>query len=144
MSDSQRFERHARWNPLFHFIASPILLVNLVMAVNALARAPGAATAWGAILAFGLYIGVAAGRTQALTVQNRLIRLEERLRLQRLLPAEMQGDIDALGVRELIALRFASDAELPALVRRVRTGEFSSPKEIKRAVREWRPDHLRA
>ena len=144
MSVSQRFESHTRWNPLFHFIASPILLVNFLMAINALIRTPGTATAWGALFAFGLYIGVATGRTQAITVQNRLIRLEETLRLQRLLPAEMHGDIAALGVRDLIALRFASDAELPELVRRVRAGEFSSPKEIKRAIKLWRPDDLRA
>jgi len=143
MADSQRFENHTRWNPLYHFIAAPILLANVVLAVGALVRAPSGGTAWGALFAFGLFIGVATGRTQALTVQNRLIRLEERIRLQRLLPVEMHADIPALGDRELIALRFASDAELPELVRRVRRGEFASPKEIKRAIAHWRPDSVR-
>lgn len=143
MADSQRFENHTRWNPLYHFIAAPILLTYFILAIVALVRAPSGTTAWGALFAFGLYIGVATGRTQALTVQNRLIRLEERLRLERLLPAEMRADIQLLGDKELVALRFASDAELPELVRRVRRGEFASPKEIKRAVTEWRPDTLR-
>lgn len=143
MAHSQRFENHTRWNPLYHFIASPILLANVVVAMVALVRTPSLGTAWGALFAFGLFIGVATGRTQSLTVQNRLIRLEERLRLERVLPEEMRADIAALGEKELIALRFASDAELPELVRRVRRGEFASPREIKRAITEWRPDTLR-
>ncbi len=141
---SQSFERHTRWNIPFHFIASPLLLVNVYLHARDLMRAPSTSTAWGTALAFAIWLGIALGRSQAVTVQDRLIRLEETLRLQRLLPPEDQAGIAALDRRQLIALRFASDGELPSLYRRVRNGEFANPKEIKRAITTWRPDTLRA
>ncbi|MEP7383662.1 MAG: DUF6526 family protein [Gemmatimonadota bacterium] len=140
---SQSFESHTRWNIPFHFIASPLLLANVYLHARDLVRVPSASTAWGTALAFAIWLGIALGRSQAVTVQDRLIRLEERLRLQRLLPPEDQSGIAALDRRQLIALRFASDDELPALYRRVRNGEFANPKEIKRAITTWRPDTLR-
>jgi hypothetical protein len=76
-------------------------------------------------------------------VQNREIRLEMRLRLREVLPTALAPRIRELSVKQLIALRFASDAELPALVERVLGGEFAKPKEIKAAVKDWQPDHLR-
>ncbi|MCC6316700.1 MAG: hypothetical protein IT361_03325 [Gemmatimonadaceae bacterium] len=143
MRPTQTIENHVRWNPLYHFVALPILLVNIVVAGVALVRQPGAASAWAAVVAFATMLGIGLARAQALTVQNRVIRLEERLRLRALLPAADHPAVDALRVRDLIALRFASDAEVPALFRRVLTGEFARPSDIKKAVREWRPDHLR-
>ena len=97
----------------------------------------------GALSAIAIWLGISLGRTQALTAQDRIIRLEETLRLQRLLAAELHGDIDKLARKEFIALRFASDAELPDVFRRVRKGEFATPKEIKAAIKQWRPDSLR-
>ena len=79
----------------------------------------------------------------ALTVQNRVIRLEEELRLHRLLP-ERHEDIEELTLDQLIAIRFASGLEVPHLVDRVTRGEITTQDEIKRAVQHWRPDHLRA
>lgn len=140
----QSFERHTRWNIPFHFIASPLLLVNVYLQVRDLVRAPSASTAWGAALAFAIWLGIALGRSQAITVQDRLIRLEESLRLQRLLPPDEHAGISSLDRRQFIALRFASDDELPALYRRVRNGEFAKPTDIKRAITNWRPDTLRA
>ena len=144
MTDSrQNFANHARFNPWYHFVALPILVANLVVATVVFFRQPGAWTAWSVVVALGVGIGIGVARSQALTVQNRLIRLEERQRLRSLLPLEDHAAIDTLRVRDLIALRFASDAEVPALFKRVVAGEFSKPKEIKQAVRDWRPDHLR-
>ena len=97
----------------------------------------------GALSSLAIWLGISLGRSQALTAQDRIIRLEESLRLRRLLPAELHADIDKLARKEFVALRFASDAELPELFGRVRTGEFATPKEIKLAIRQWRPDHLR-
>jgi hypothetical protein len=77
-------------------------------------------------------------------VQDRVIRLEESLRLSRLLPPELQSRIDELRVRHLVALRFASDGEVTDLVRRVLGGELTTPDAIKRSIKVWRPDHLRA
>jgi hypothetical protein len=83
-------------------------------------------------------------RAFAVTVQDRVIRLEMRLRLERVLPAELKARIPELGVRQLVALRFASDAELPALVREVLDGKTTRPKDIKLKIRDWQGDHLRA
>jgi hypothetical protein len=141
---SQSFESHTRWYPLYHFIASPILLASVVVAINQMVRNPSGGTLWGVLLSIGIFTGVAAARVQALTVQNRLIRLEETLRMQRVLPAEQQGEIAKLSVKQFVALRFASDEELPILVRRVLAGELASQKAIKRAIKSWRPDVLRA
>lgn len=142
-TSTQNLSNHTRWNPLYHFVAAPILFANVVVSTVTFVRAPGTWTAWGAVVAFGVAIGVAIARSQALTVQNRLIRLEERQRLRAILPVEDHPAIDKVRVRDLIALRFASDSELPALFKRVAAGEFSKPKEIKQAVKVWRPDHLR-
>ena len=141
---TQSFESHTRWFPPYHFIAAPILIASVYLAATRVAENPTAQTIWGLVLTVGIFVGIAVTRVQVLAVQNRLIRLEETLRLQRLLPAAQQGDIAALTVRDLIALRFASDEEIPELVRRVRAGEFRSPKELKRAIKNWRPDFLRA
>lgn len=140
----QTFANHARFNPWYHFVAIPILLINIVIATTGAIRQPNLATVWGVIVALGIGIGIAVARSQALTVQNRIIRLEERQRLRSLLPAEDHAAIDALRVRDVVALRFASDSEVPALFHRVVTGEFAKPRDIKQAVKDWRPDHLRA
>ncbi len=141
---TQSFESHTRWFPPYHFITQPILAGILVVAFRQLALHPSGATLWSAIAALGVVTGIVFSRVQTITVQNRVIRLEETLRMQRLLPAAQQGDIAKLSVSDFIALRFASDAELPELVQRVVNGEFSKPKEIKRAIKQWRPDFLRA
>jgi hypothetical protein len=84
------------------------------------------------------------GRMFALKVQDRVIRLEERLRLERLLPAELKSRIRELTCSQLIGLRFASDAEVPELARKVLTDKIAERKAIKQMVKSWRPDELRA
>ena len=140
----QSFEKHAQWTPIYHFVASPLVLFYTVYALKNLAMAPSAATAWSAAFAVGVMAAVWSARIMAITVQNRVIRLEMRLRLREVLPAELAKRIPELTVRQLIALRFASDAELPALVERTLKGEFANGKEIKRAVTNWQSDYLRA
>ncbi|HEX4936895.1 MAG TPA: DUF6526 family protein [Gemmatimonadaceae bacterium] len=140
----QTYANHTRWLVPYHFIVSPLLLINLGVAVTSAIRHPGVTTAWGAVVAFAILLGIGLARVQALTVQDRLIRLEETLRLQRLLPAEEHGEIGALTRRQFVALRFASDAELPALFRRVRRGELADAKAIKQAITTWRADEFRA
>jgi len=138
----QDYATHRRFNPLYHFIAFPILAANLVITGIHLFRAPDAGTGWSFVVAFGLLAMLGVGRTQALMTQDRVIRLEERLRLQALAPA-FAGQIEKLDKHQVAALRFASDAELPELARRVFAGEFASGREIKRAVTSWRADHMR-
>ncbi|GLC24174.1 DUF6526 family protein [Roseisolibacter agri] len=141
---SQDYATHRRWNPLVHFVLTPLLIANIVVAGRALVRAPSAGTAWAATMAVALLLLSYAAREQALAVQNRVIRLEMALRLARVLPADLAARIDELRVGQLIGLRFASDAELPALVRQCLAGELRGADAVKRAVRDWQPDTLRA
>jgi hypothetical protein len=96
------------------------------------------------VFAIGILLAVLAMRTMALTVQDRLIRLEMRLRLRALLPAGQHGDIERLSVRQMVALRFAADAELASLVQRVLSGELAGDKAIKGAIKDWQADWQRA
>lgn len=141
---SQSYANHTRWLVPYHFVVAPILIVHVGLTIRDAVRTPSAATAWGAVVALAIFLGIGFARSQALTVQDRVIRLEETLRLQRLLPAEEHGEIAKLTRRQFVALRFASDAELPALFRRVRKGELTDGKAIKQAVTAWRADELRA
>jgi hypothetical protein len=139
----QSFEQHARYITWFHFVCGPILVINLVWAGYHLVREPSGPTVMSTLVAFALAQLFYYSRAQPLTVQNRLIRLEERLRMQRLLPAAMQDRIKEFTPRQLIALRFASDAELPELARRVLDEQIEGQTEIKKLIRQWRPDYLR-
>jgi len=140
----QTFKKHVRWLPLFHFFVMPILLVNVVLAVRHLFQMPTLGTTWGVLFAIGLLGLGFLSRIQALTVQDRLIRLEERLRMQQILPADLHPQINTLSHRQLVALRFAGDEELADLVREVLAGRLTTPKDIKMRVRNWRADWLRA
>ncbi len=145
MSDAahQGYANHARYVPAYHFVLFAILLVNLVWSVLQLVRAPAFGTTVGALLAAGLVIIAWYLRAFATKVQDRVIRLEEALRYQRVLPPELQARAAALTVRQIVSLRFASDAELPALVQRA-LDEKLGGKAIKLAIKTWRPDFLRA
>lgn len=141
---SQSFANHARWNPLYHFVASPLTGLYAIYAAYRAFSAPSADTIIHALWALGLSAATLSARAMALTVQNRLIRLEMRLRLKDVLSGDLLARSRKLTVRQLIALRFASDAELPALVERTLSGEFAKPRDIKRAITDWQPDYLRA
>lgn len=144
MSDTQTYANHTRYSPLFHFVASPILFGNLLLTGWWLYREPSLITAWAFVLAIGLEALLLVSRLMALRVQDRLIRLEESLRLARVLPPEMQGAITALRARHFVALRFAPDEELAGLVRRIQAGELDDQKSIKLAIRNWKADTFRA
>lgn len=142
---TQDFSNHKRHFPLFHFIASPLLAVYVVYSIYALVRAPSLATAMDVVLAAGVTAALFASRLMVLTVQNRVIRLEMTMRLQRVLGAAAAADALAkLSLGRLLALRFASDAELPVLITRVLSQELSTNLQVKQAIREWQPDLLRA
>jgi len=144
-NETQNFGNHRRNYPLYHFVAAPLLAIYLVYAVWGLVRAPALPTAMNVVLAAGLVAMLFASRIMALTVQNRVIRLEMTLRLQRVLgPAAAADALARLPVGRLIALRFASDAELPGLIARVLSQELTTNTEVKQAIREWQPDLLRA
>jgi hypothetical protein len=122
----------------------PVLLVNFLNTGRHLFQQMTLHNLWEVVFALGLLALGLFSRVQTLTVQDRVIRLEERLRLRQLLPADLHGHIDTLTHRQLVALRFASDQELADLVREVIAGQLATPKDIKLRVRNWRPDFLRA
>jgi hypothetical protein len=140
----QSYANHTRFEPFYHFIASPIALLNLVIQVRHAYYYQSRYAWWNVVFAIGFAALVASARLMALAVQDRLIRLEMRLRLREVLPASMHGDIGRLATKQLVALRFASDAELPELVRRTLNGEFANQKAIKLAIKDWQADWLRA
>lgn len=138
----QTKENHARFHPPFHFVFVPTVAVLLVIAIYELIRSPGLVTAAQVLLV--LVVGEAGtlARIYALKVQDRVIRLEERLRLASLAPNHAIATMNALSERQLIALRFASDEELPALAARA-AADNMDPKIIKAAIMKWRPDYWR-
>ena len=136
----QNYANHRMFVPGFHFVAVGLLVLNLIWTVYRLFSGagmplPDRVMAFLLAVALGLLAWYA--RTFPLKVQDRVIRLEERLRLEQLLPAELRP-------RQLLGLRFASDEELPALARKVLDERIASADEIKKLVRSWRADHLRA
>jgi uncharacterized protein DUF6526 len=141
---TQNFKNHAKVVPAYHFVALPILVLNFVWTLKVAIKVQS----FGSIVAFlvsvALIIMFFCARRFALAVQDRVIRLEMRLRLQGVLPADLQTSIPVLTVAQLVALRFASDAELPGLVRKVLNDKIEDRKAIKQMIQNWQPDHLRA
>jgi hypothetical protein len=139
----QTYKNHTRLLPAFHLFVIPVLLLNLLNSVRHVWLLPTRGTAFQMIVAAALLVLGFLSRTQALTVQDRVIRLEMRLRLRQVLPQDLQRHINDLSHRQLIALRFASDDELPALVRDIVAGRLTTSKEIKTRVKTWQADWLR-
>ena len=140
---TQTFASHRRFIPMWHFFALPVLVANVFVIGIRLGRDPNFANAWALAVWVALAIGIFVSRTMPLRAQDRIIRLEERIRLERLLPAELRGRIGELTPTQLIGLRFAPDDEVPDLTRRILGGELKTHGDIKAAVRNWRPDELR-
>jgi len=141
---TQSLSTHRRLFAPFHLFVLPVLLVNLLNALRHIWLAPGLSTAWTAVVAVALLMLAILSRVQTLTVQDRVIRLEMRLRLRAVLPPELQARIPELSRQQLVAMRFASDAELPELTREVLGGNLATPNAIKARVRDWQADWLRA
>ena len=145
MADSgQTYKNHIRFFPLFHYFVLPLMLLNVIVRGYQLYRVQTRHDVWELIIAIGLFGLALSARVMALAVQDRVIRLEMRLRLREILPADLQPRINDLTCDHLCGLRFASDAELPALVRKVLAGELSDRKDIKKSVTQWQGDYLRA
>ncbi len=141
---TQNLSNHAKFVPLFHFVAVPILLVNLFETAYRAVLNPSWNLILPALVAFALVLLAFLARTFALKVQDRVIRLEMRLRMRELLPADLAARIPEFTAGQLVALRFAGDAELPGLARKVLDDRMENRKAIKEMVKDWQADHLRA
>ena len=141
----QNYSNHTKFVPAFHFFVLPVLVLNISWAVHrwkmSLWSVDGAISV---LTSVALVIGFLFARLFALSVQDRVIRLEERLRCERLLPQDLQSRVAEFEPAQLVALRFASDAELPGLARKVLDEKLKDRKAIKRLIKAWRPDYLRA
>jgi hypothetical protein len=140
---AQELGTHRRWVPAWHFFTVPVLVGNVVVVVVKFVRDPTINNGWLFLVALALLIGIVLSRNMPLRAQDRIIRLEERIRLQRVLPADLRGRIDDLTADQLIGLRFAPDDEIPELARRTLSGDLKTRDDIKGAIKNWRADHMR-
>ncbi|MFY9689694.1 MAG: DUF6526 family protein [Candidatus Acidiferrales bacterium] len=141
---TQNLENHAKTVPAFHFFVLPILLLDIISQIVRVFRVPGYGTVLSLLVAIALLLLALTARMFAMTVQDRVIRLEMQLRLQQLLPQDLRPRIPEFTVSQLVSLRFASDAELPDLARKVLDEKLNDRRAIKKLIRNWQPDFLRA
>jgi hypothetical protein len=139
---AQTVSNHARLDPLFHFFVIPVFGLTLVVAVVDVVRHPSLWTAWTVVFLAAAVVAVFKIRLYALRVQDRVIRLEERLRLSALLNEPLRSRIGELTEGQLIGLRFASDGELPGLVAKT-LDEKLSRADVKKAIQVWQADYWR-
>jgi Family of unknown function (DUF6526) len=144
MQQTQNFANHTKLVPLFHCVVLPILFINLVSSIMHAVHSFSARSGIAVLTAVALLLLALYARTFALTVQDRVIRLEMQLRLQNQLPADLRPRIPEFTTSQLVALRFASDSELPDLARKVLAEKLAERKAIKQLIRDWQPDNLRA
>ena len=138
----QTFANHAKYDPSFHFFLVPVMLINIIFAGYHLFVSRSLGAGWFFILSFALLVTVNRVRVYATKVQDRVIRVEERLRLATVLPEALRVRIGELSDSQVVGLRFASDQELPGLVQRA-LDEKLDRAAIKKAVTDWRPDYSR-
>ena len=146
MPEQQNYSNHARWYPLFHFVVMPLLALNFLEHAVRIFTNTGSERveqAFWTVFSLALVLLGLTSRLMALKAQDRVIRLEERLRYRDVLSADLAAKASELRVGQIIALRFASDGELAGLVERTLNGEFATTKEIKLAIKDWRGDYLR-
>lgn len=143
METTQNFANHTRWHPPFHFFVVPVMLINFFWWVVTFVKAPGRDTGWLIVVSLALLMLTFFARTNSLKVQDRLIRLEEKLRYQQLLSPALLQQTGALTIPQIVALRFAGDNELEELVAATLAGKFAKGKDIKQAIKNWRADTFR-
>ena len=141
----QNLQNHVRIVPPYHLFVFPVLFINIGWTIYRLVKFPlSFATVFGVILAVALLLLALYARLFALTVQDRIIRLEMRLRLAELLPPDLRPRIPEFTVAQLVSMRFACDTELPALARKVLDNKMNDRKAIKQLVKDWQADYVRA
>jgi len=146
MSAPQSFKNHTRWDPAFHFFIAPVMLLNVIATVywyfHHHMHTHLHSGLWLILISITLLVLTVRVRNYALQNQDRLIRLEEKLRLAATVTPSELIELDSLTTKQYIALRFASNPELPELARRA-IRENLTPKQIKESIKSWRPDNDR-
>jgi hypothetical protein len=141
-NQTQSYASHAKFDPPFHFFVLPVLLINVIVVGYQLFRHPGILGAWLLLLSLAFMVLAGRVRSWATHLQDRVIRVEERIRLTAILTGPLLSRIAELSDAQIVGLRFASDAELPALTQRA-LDEKLSRSDIKKAITNWRPDYSR-
>jgi dolichyl-phosphate-mannose--protein O-mannosyl transferase len=141
---TQNYDNHVRLVPGFHYVVLGVFAINLIWSLYRVVRTFSVESTISLLLAVAFLLLSFYARIFALKVQDRVIRLEMRLRLMELLPADLRPRIGEFTVDQLVALRFASDEELPELARRVLSENLTDRKTIKKMIRNWKADFLRA
>jgi hypothetical protein len=139
----QTLQNHVRFDPLFHGFVLPVFLINVIVTIVHFVREMSFDSGWMIVVAIALLVGAVKTRNYPLKAQDRVIRLEERMRMDSVLPEPLRTRAGILTESQIIALRFAPDDELPALVEKTLAGAFPKQADIKKAVVIWRPDHFR-
>lgn len=143
MSDTQSFASHAKMVPAYHYVCFALVAIPMFYFAYVAVTSFSIGSLMMLAFAVGVIIATLYARLFPLGVQDRVIRLEERLRMERVLPADLKGRIEEIRTDHIIGLRFAPDDELPDLVRRVLAGELTDRKSVKAAIKNWRADHQR-
>jgi hypothetical protein len=141
-NSTQSYKNHVRWDPLFHFFLLPIAYITVLLTAYNMYRRFTLLDAWLFVFCVAFAVALVKTRTYALRVQDRVIRLEEQHRLAKLLPEPLRSRVSELTPSQLVALRFAPDAELPSLVEQTLVNQWTN-KQIKQNIQNWRPDHFR-
>jgi hypothetical protein len=142
-SEEQSFKNHARFDPPYHFFLTFVFIANIIVAiVHVVHHASSFIAWWLVVVSVAAFVALFRLRQYPLKVQDRVIRLEERLRLQALAPQEWHAQIFRLTEDQLIALRFAGDDEVVELAKQALEHNLNR-KQIKERIRSWRPDNWR-
>ena len=139
----QTYKNHQKFVPINHYVLLPLLLVNFLAMPYQAWQQPNRSTGWAVAMSFAFIVMALFARVFALRAQDRVIRLEERLRMREVLPQDLQARINDFSPEQLIGLRFASDAELPSLAAAVLRDNIQKRDAIKKMVKNWRADTLR-
>jgi hypothetical protein len=145
MPEPQNYKNHTRFDPPWHYFIAPALLLNILFAIGYTIHhwpAHRVLLCWWVFMSVVLLMAVGKARSHSLKAQDRIIRLEERLRFAALLPADELARSKSLTESQIIGLRFASDDELPGLVKRT-LDQGLTQKQIKESINKWRPDYFR-
>ena len=139
----QSYESHRRLHPLYHLVIAPLFGINVIVAIVVAVRYFSWIAVWNAVMAVALFFLTLIVRFYATKNQDRIIRVEETVRLYRVLPPDLRPRIEELRTGQLVAMRFCADEELPELMRAILSGEVRGRENIKRRIKNWRADDQR-